>query len=148
MEFPEKMRTLTRTQSKPMSVFQTKVPVLTKRMIDVIASLTLIILLAPLLILISYLIYKKEGRPIFKQQFMLGKNQRLFPMWTYRIKTNPSKVIRSLPLTRTPKRFVRESQQLIQLYTSTGLWLKKFNFHKLPILYNVLKGDMSLVGPK
>lgn len=153
MDFSEEVQATSRSQlryeQRKSTIYQTKLAMFTKRLFDIVFSLLFIILLAPLLIGISYWIYKKEGRPIFKRQLTAGKNKRTFMMWTFRTMTNPSKVIFSLPVTNIPKNMNWEhNHRDIQLYTCTGVWLKRLKLYKLPQLYHVLKGDMSFVGPQ
>ncbi|WP_155668309.1 sugar transferase [Ornithinibacillus caprae] len=125
-----------------------------KRLFDIIISLTLLVLLSPLFLWISYRLYKKEGNPIFYREVRVGKNGRNFTLWSFRTMMNSSKVIRSLPPHPFPSswekgvpdyfKFIRDKNKV---YTMTGTWLRKYNLEKLPQLVNVLKGDMSLVGP-
>ncbi|WP_156291685.1 sugar transferase [Oceanobacillus salinisoli] len=128
---------------------------LLKRMTDVGISLVLLLTLMPLLLFISYRIYKKEGKPIFYKEVRVGKNGREFIMFSFRIMTNPSKVIWAFPphpfpdswMDGVPDEFTFQRDVHCTI-TPTGKWLKKYHLHKLPRLWNVLKGDMSLVGPK
>ncbi|WP_164669992.1 sugar transferase [Virgibacillus doumboii] len=125
-----------------------------KRVIDITISFLLLLLLCPFLLLIFYRIMKKDGKPVFFRQARVGKDDRTFILWKFRTLTNPSKVIRALPPhpfpdtwnSGVPNRFYfnRDSYQNL---THTGRGLKKFHLDGLPQLYNVLKGDMSLVGP-
>lgn len=126
----------------------------TKRIIDITVSFFLLLLFCPFLPFFCYLIIKKDGKPIFFRQACVGKSNRSFIVWKFRTLTNPSKVIRALPPHPFPKTwdngvpnqfyFNRNPHQNL---THTGRWLKKFHLDGLPQLYNVLKGDMSLVGP-
>lgn len=125
-----------------------------KRIVDIIVSFILLLILWPWLLLISYRIIKKDGRPILFRQVRMGKDNRPFLIRKFRTLTNPSKVIRSLPPHPFPKswnngvpdqfNFNRDPYQNV---THTGRWLKKYHIDRLPLLYNVFKGDMSLVGP-
>ena len=123
-----------------------------KRLTDIVVSFTLLLLLLPLFIFISRKLYKNEGKPIFSHEYRLGKNNRPFLMYTFRTMTNPSRVINKLPLHpyndyEFLDKFHRTEDNLVTL-TSTGIWLKKYKLHKIPMLWNVLKGNMSLVGPE
>lgn len=125
-----------------------------KRCTDVMVSLTLIVLTLPIIITICYLIFRREGRPIFYKRLCAGLDGERFNMYTFRTKTNRSKVIRALPPHPVPKSWkdgvpdqflFRYSP--ITTYTSIGLLLEKYRLDCLPLLFHVLLGQMSLVGP-
>ncbi|RLL40334.1 sugar transferase [Oceanobacillus piezotolerans] len=126
-----------------------------KRLMDVVVSFLLLCILSPLICIISYRIAKKEGRPILSREALAGKDNQSFIRYSFRVMTNPSRVIRFLPQQPyldswregVPNRFDFQNDDHCTV-TSTGLWLIKYNLHKLPRLYSVLKGDMSLIGPK
>lgn len=126
-----------------------------KRLLDMLVSCILITLLLPLFIWISYLIYKREGNPIFYRELVAGQREQSFVKWTFRTKTMPSRVIRSLPPQPVPKNFadgvphqfnIKPNGYMVM--TPTGNWLMKWKLDKLPLLFHVLKGDMSLIGPE
>lgn len=129
---------------------------LIKRLSDLLISFTLLLLLTPLMVVIMYYIYKKEGKPLFTIEKGFKKNNKPFDMKTFRVKSHPSEVIRRFP----PKPTYRSKykQKMIPpfrheknnppIMTPTGYWLSRFKLHKLPLLIHVLKGDMSLIGTK
>ncbi|MFD1040102.1 sugar transferase [Virgibacillus byunsanensis] len=129
--------------------------VATKRSMDISISLLLLVVLAPVILFVLYKVNKKEGKPLFFKQVYVGKHNQEFMMWTFRTMTNTSRVIRALPPHPFPKSwsngvpskftFTRDPHKT---YTSTGLWLEKYRLDVLPQLFNVLKGEMSLVGPE
>ncbi|SDR09010.1 sugar transferase [Virgibacillus salinus] len=141
-------------RSKPASYIDINMFFIVKRVVDIIGSFILILILWPWLLIICYRILKKDGGPILFRQVRMGKDNRPFLIRKFRTLTNPSKVIRSLPPHPFPKswnngvpdqfNFNRDPYQNV---THTGRWLKKYRLDRLPLLYNVLKGDMSLVGP-
>lgn len=126
-----------------------------KRLIDIVVSLVVLIILAPLYVVISYLIYRREGRTILFRERRAGKDNQTFIMWTFRTKTNQSQVIRTLaprpvPLSwenGVPNQFHLKTYGYRTL-TQTGIFLRKYRLHKIPQFIHVLKGDMSLVGPE
>src|SRR5690625_7260513 len=73
-----------------------------KRLIDLLISLTLLILVMPALLFIGYWVYKQEGAPILHRQRRTGKQHQAFMMWTFRTVTNTSNMIRSLPTYHVP----------------------------------------------
>lgn len=126
-----------------------------KRILDIVISFVLIILFIPIFLAICYIIYRKEGTPIFQREVVVGKNNKSFIMRCFRINTVPSQVIRSLPPHPVPdswedgvsNKFIIKKNGFTTI-TSTGNWLLKYKLHKLPLLFHVLKGDMSIVGPQ
>lgn len=140
--------------SKTTSLKQVNMFFITKRLTDVMISFAYLLVLSPLILLTSYLIIKKDGKPVFFRQVRVGRDHRLFKIWKFRTLTNPSRVIRALP----PHPFPRSwkygvpdkfyfNRDPYQTFTRTGKGIKKFHLDRLPLLFNVLKGDMSLVGP-
>lgn len=144
----------TRSHSRAM-VYEKPSYLIVKRTLDLILSLILIILFLPAFLAISYIIFIKEGRPIFHRETVAGKHRESFIMWTFRTKTIPSQVIRSLPPHPVPSSWddgvpneFTIKPNGYPMITPTGKWLIKFRLQKLPLLFHVLKGDMSFVGPQ
>lgn len=108
-----------------------------KRFLDILISLAAIIILLPIFIIIVILIkLSSKGSAIFKQ-IRAGKDGKPFTFFKFRtMKTDVD------PFGPSPK-----SGQDPRL-TKIGIFLRKYSFDELPQLYNVLKGDMSLVGPR
>jgi sugar transferase EpsL len=106
-----------------------------KRTIDILISGTALLLLAPVFCILALLISKKFGGPVLFSQVRPGLNGKPFRMIKFRTMTN---TIDSggdlLPDTDRLKPF--------------GHWLRSASLDELPGLWNVLKGDMSLVGPR
>lgn len=134
--------------TKPNSYF------LMKKVIDVSVSLTLLILLLPVFVVIALILYKKETGPVFLKQMRVGKNNRPFMMYNFSTTTPASKVIHAFPPYPHPPSWndglpdELHMQRQHCLVTRTGKWMQKYHIEKLPQLWNVLKGDMSLVGPE
>lgn len=104
---------------------------LLKRAIDLALAMCLLVLLAPLLALIAIAIKLDSRGPIFYQDTRLGKRGRPFTMYKFR--------------TMAP---VSQDTQAALTVTRVGRWLRPAGLDELPQLYNVLKGDMSLIGPR
>ncbi len=104
------------------------------RLYDVIISLTLIFLFLPLLVLIFIICFLESGKPIYTQ-IRIGKNQKAFKIIKFRTM-----------LLDTPSL----STHLISKgsVTNFGKFIRKFKLDELPQLINVIKGEMSLVGPR
>ena len=106
-----------------------------KKVIDFIASLILIILLSPLLILVIIVLsITNQGKPFFFQQ-RPGKNGKIFTI--IKLKTMNNKKDSKGNLLSDEKRL-----------TKVGSFIRKTSLDEIPQLINVLKGDMSLIGPR
>jgi len=106
-----------------------------KRFLDIIGSSLLILLLAPLLLVVALLVWLKLGSPVLFTQDRLGLNGRVFTIWKFRSMTN----------------CVDESGDLLAdeyRLTKFGKLLRDCSIDELPQLWNVLIGDMSLIGPR
>ena len=107
-----------------------------KRLFDFIASLIGLILLSPIFIILSLLVKIYSEGSIFFVQERVGKNGEIFKMVKFRSMT----VIQKSNSTISVKGDIR--------ITKIGIFLRKYKLDELPELWNVLKGDMSLVGPR
>ena len=106
-----------------------------KRVIDIVVSLLAIIVFSPILIFTSLLVLAFLGRPILFAQIRPGKDGKPFKLRKFRSMCNSIDVNGvSLPDEQRISRF--------------GLLLRRSSLDELPSLFNVLKGDMSLVGPR
>ncbi|MBP1970579.1 lipopolysaccharide/colanic/teichoic acid biosynthesis glycosyltransferase [Virgibacillus natechei] len=153
MELQENVKS--RVEAKKIATQPSKMYFFIKRLVDITVSFMLLLLLTPFFLFISYKINKKEGRPVFYRERRAGRNSRAYIMWRFRTMTNPSRVICALPPHPKPEswkdgvpdtfKFHRNTNVTV---TSTGAWIRKYKLHKLPQLWNVLKGNMSLIGPK
>jgi sugar transferase EpsL len=106
-----------------------------KRLFDVVASATAILLLAPLVILIAILVRIGLGSPILFRQDRTGRKQQRFTILKFRTMTDE----RDASGNR-----LSDTQRLTRL----GRFLRSTSLDELPGLFNVLRGDMSLVGPR
>jgi lipopolysaccharide/colanic/teichoic acid biosynthesis glycosyltransferase len=110
---------------------------MTKRIFDFILSLFGIILLFPLFIVISILITLDSAGGILYLQTRVGKNNKDFKLFKFRTMKTDSDKKGLLTVGNADSRITR-----------TGLWLRKYKLDELPQLFNVLLGNMSLVGPR
>lgn len=106
-----------------------------KRAMDVALSGLLLILLSPLMAALAILVWLKLGRPILFRQTRPGLHGKPFVIYKFRTMTN-ARDAHGNPLP--------DSERL----TPFGRWLRATSLDELPELLNVLKGDMSLVGPR
>ncbi len=108
-----------------------------KRFLDIIISLLLLILLSPLFLIIGTIIKLNSKGPVFFIQMRIGKNNELFKFYKFRT----MKV--GTPNVATDK--LGDSRSYV---TSIGRILRKTSLDEIPQLINVLKGDMTFVGPR
>lgn len=112
-----------------------KLNLIIKRMIDIIGSLVALIIFSPVLLITSILVYTKLGSPVFFLQDRVGKDNKVFKMIKFRSMINAkNKFGEDLP----------DEERL----TPFGKKIRSLSIDELPELINVLKGDMSLVGPR
>ncbi len=126
------MATLQLTRA-PLSAFE----VLEKRIFDVIVAAAGLIVLAPALALIALIIKLDSPGPVFFLQRRYGFNQQMFRIIKFRTMT-----------TLDDGEVVRQACRNDHRITRIGSWLRRWNIDELPQLINVLRGDMSLVGPR
>lgn len=106
-----------------------------KRFLDICCSLFAIIILSPILLIITLLVRIKLGSPVIFKQKRPGKDERIFTLYKFR--------------TMTDKRDKKGNLLPDNLRaTSFGNTLRKTSLDELPELFNILKGDMSMVGPR
>ena len=103
-----------------------------KRPMDFILSLMAIIVLSPVLIIVAILVRFKLGSPVLFKQKRPGLNEKIFTMYKYRTMTDENGEL--LP----------DSVRL----TKFGKMLRSTSLDELPELFNILKGDMSIIGPR
>ena len=106
-----------------------------KRPMDFILSLTAIIVLVPVLLIIAILVRVKLGSPVLFKQKRPGLNEKIFTLYKFR--------------TMTDER--NENGELLPdeiRLTRFGKLLRSTSLDELPELFNIIKGDMSIVGPR
>lgn len=104
-----------------------------KRLIDIGVSFILVILFMPLILLTALLIWIVDGLPVFFKQSRPGINEKIFNIYKFR-------TMRSSGTNTSEPDHTR--------ITKLGNFLRKTSIDELPQLYNVLIGDLSLVGPR
>jgi len=109
-----------------------------KRLFDVVAAATAIIICSPLLILVPLLIWMEDGRPVFFRQERVGRDGRRFILLKFR-------TMRQRVDDGHEDIYTRKGDHRV---TSVGRWLRKFRIDELPQLWNAFKGDISLIGPR
>jgi undecaprenyl phosphate N,N'-diacetylbacillosamine 1-phosphate transferase len=108
-----------------------------KRLIDLFGSLIGMIIMSPLLIIVAILIKLTMPGPILFMQERVGKDKKIFDILKFRTMTVDEEAEKNLD-------FFKDEDRL----TPVGRLLRRTKIDELPQLINVLKGDMSLVGPR
>jgi lipopolysaccharide/colanic/teichoic acid biosynthesis glycosyltransferase len=106
-----------------------------KRIVDICLAVPLVVISIPILGVCSILIKADSKGPIFFNQERLGRNGKVFMLLKLRTMTNKLRMASEV--------FVGNPE-----VTRVGRFLRRFKIDELPQLFNVLKGDMSLVGPR
>jgi Undecaprenyl-phosphate galactose phosphotransferase WbaP len=123
-----------------------------KRAIDLTCSMGLALLLFPLMAVITLLIAVESGFPVFYSQKRLGHDGRSFHIWKFRTMVQNAAEVLELSLASNPElRNEWAANQKLRndsRITRVGKVLRQTSLDELPQLWNVLKGEMSLVGPR
>ncbi len=107
-----------------------------KRLLDIICSLLGLIILSPLLlVVIVVMFFANKGAGVFFSQARPGRGERLFNMYKFKSMTDERDAAGNL---------LPDAKRL----TAMGRFIRKTSIDELPQLWNVLRGDMSLVGPR
>ncbi|NES06112.1 MAG: sugar transferase [Okeania sp. SIO2F4] len=120
-----------------------------KRSFDLVSSGLFILLAAPLLLFIAALIYLDSPGPIFYKQIRMGLRGRHFKVWKFRtMVVNADQLIKELEAKNETKDGVLFKMKEDPRITKVGKFLRRYSIDELPQLINVVKGNMSLVGPR
>lgn len=106
-----------------------------KRPMDIVLSLIALIVLSPIMLIIAILVKIKLGSPVIFKQKRPGLNEKIFTMYKFRTMTDEKDENGEL---------LPDSDRL----TKFGKFLRSTSLDELPELFNILKGDMSIVGPR
>jgi len=124
-----------------------------KRTLDVIGAIFLLVLFAPIFLITACIIWLMDGRPIFFVQERIGRDGGTFRLLKFRTMVRDAEIIL--------ERWQREEPKLWDQYVCNnfkipkdprllpcGGFLRRFSVDELPQLWNVVRGEMSLVGPR
>ena len=106
-----------------------------KRLLDIVLSLIAIIVLSPVYLIVAIVVRIQMGSPILFSQDRIGKDEKVFKLYKFRSMTNEKDENGKL---------LPEEKRL----TRFGLTLRSTSLDELPELFSILKGDMSIVGPR
>jgi len=115
---------------------KSRLVVMFKRIVDILVSAFLILLASPLMAITAISILLDSGKPIFYRQERVGRGGRNFMIWKFRsMRTDPE---------NTPQWTASNDPRI----TRVGNFIRKYRLDELPQLLNVLRGEMSLIGPR
>ena len=108
-----------------------------KRVVDVVVSASALVLLSPLMVAVAAAIKLDSAGPVLFRQTRHGFNERPFGIYKFRSMT----VMENGDI-------VRQAQKGDARVTRVGHWIRRLSIDELPQLFNVVRGDMSIVGPR
>lgn len=111
-----------------------RVPI-SKRVLDVLLTIPAILVLSPVMLILAILVRVKIGTPIIFRQERPGYKGK--PFWLYKFRTMTNAL-------DAQDNLLPDSQRLTRL----GLFLRSYSLDELPELFNILRGEMSIVGPR
>ncbi len=120
----------------------------TKRVFDLIVASMLLIFSLPLILLLSLIIWLTAGRPVLYAQQRSGQNKKKFTLYKLRTMKKNADALKQQLLTQNqapdPMFKIHDDPRFVGI----GKWLSHTGLDELPQLINVLKGEMSLIGPR
>jgi len=119
-----------------------------QRMVDIAVSLSALLVLSPLLLLTAAAIKLNSKGPVFFTQERVGLNRRRFRMIKFRSMVVNAEELRARLESQNQVKGAMFKIQRDPRVTSVGRFIRKYSIDELPQLINVLRGDMSLVGPR
>jgi exopolysaccharide biosynthesis polyprenyl glycosylphosphotransferase len=143
--------TLDRVGDAPLLTFSAApfddLSLLTKRFVDIVVSALVLVIFSPLFLLIAVLIKMTSPGPVIYRQQRCGWNGRQFTMFKFRSMVQNAEALRP-SLEHLSEREIAFKLARDPRVTAVGRFLRKYSIDEWPQFYNVLRGDMSLVGPR
>jgi exopolysaccharide biosynthesis polyprenyl glycosylphosphotransferase len=119
-----------------------------KNVFDRLAAATALIVLSPLLLTVAVLIRREDGGPVLFRQVRVGKDGHTFWVYKFRTMVPNAEELKASLAERNEVNGVLFKIRDDPRVTKTGAWLRRYSIDELPQLLNVLRGEMSLVGPR
>lgn len=126
---------------------------LLKRIFDTISASILLVLLSPLMLYVAYRIWREDGRPIIFKQSRVARDKGEFQFLKFRSMVNNADAIIEQWKDKNSPEWQQYTENNFKLANdprvlSIGEWIRATSIDELPQLINVIKGEMSLVGPR
>lgn len=129
-------------------VKQSEIELFIKRVIDIIGSIIALLLFSPFMIVAAIGIWISDGKPVLYTWNVIGINKKPFKSWKFRTMVKDADKLKKELLNENemigPVFKIKKDPRIIPF----GKWLRKWSIDETPQLFSVLKGDMSLVGPR
>ncbi len=129
-------------------VQQNEVELAIKRLIDIIGALVALAFFTPFIIVAAIGIWISDGRPVLYNWNVIGINKKPFKSWKFRTMIKDADKVKDELMNKNemegPVFKIKNDPRIIPF----GRWLRKWSIDETPQLFSVLKGDMSLVGPR
>ena len=109
-----------------------------KRVLDTLLSLLALVVLSPLMLILAAIIRFSSPGPVFFRQKRVGMNKSHFMIYKFRTMRTDAPKDQPTHLLQNPEAFI----------TPVGRFLRKYSLDELPQLFNILKGEMAVVGPR
>ena len=106
-----------------------------KRIFDILLSVLALLVLSPIMLIVAVLVRTKLGSPVIFKQARPGKDEKIFKLYKFRTMTSA---------TDSKGNLLPDSERL----TKFGKFIRSTSLDELPSLLNIIKGDMSIVGPR
>jgi undecaprenyl phosphate N,N'-diacetylbacillosamine 1-phosphate transferase len=106
-----------------------------KRFFDVLLSMIAVVVLSPVILIVAVLVRIKLGSPVLFKQARPGNDEKMFNLYKFRTMTDA---------TNSDGNLLSDSERL----TKFGKFIRSTSLDELPSLFNIVKGDMSIVGPR
>lgn len=119
-----------------------------KRVFDFVASAIALVLLSPLFLFLAIKIHGEDGGPVFYSQIRIGKNEKPFRIYKFRSMVVNADQLKKKLLTQNEVEGAMFKMHDDPRVTKIGKFIRAHSLDELPQLWNVLKGDMSLIGPR
>jgi exopolysaccharide biosynthesis polyprenyl glycosylphosphotransferase len=119
-----------------------------KSLVDKVAGISMLVLLAPFLLAVAVAIRLQDGGPVLFRQIRMGKHGQPFRLYKFRTMVPDAEQQKAALASRNEVDGVLFKIKDDPRVTRTGAWLRRWSIDELPQLINVLRGEMSLVGPR
>lgn len=121
-------------------------------LINRVLAVALVLLLSPVLLAIAGLVWRTDGSPVTFGHYRVGRNGKLFRCLKFRTMARNARELLDELLANDPKAYAEWHRDFKLTYdpriTKVGAFLRRTSLDELPQLFNVIRGDMALVGPR
>lgn len=133
---------------RPIIVRGNRLYLIIKRMFDIIGSFVGLLICLPVIIIIAIIIKLEDGGPIIFKQLRVGKNGKKFYIYKFRSMRTDAELLKINLLQENEVKGAMFKIKNDPRVTKIGSFIRKTSLDEIPQFYNVLIGDMSLVGPR